>query len=91
MNSGGGMVSFFINGAQDAAVRVLERTRYFALAESLGGVESLAGHPWTMSHASIPEAQRRAAGITPQLVRLSIGIEDARDLIGDLDQALEAA
>jgi cystathionine gamma-lyase len=84
-------VSFFINGAQDAAVRVLERTRYFALAESLGGVESLAGHPWTMSHASIPEAQRRAAGITPQLVRLSIGIEDARDLIGDLDQALEAA
>jgi cystathionine gamma-lyase len=91
MSSGGGMVSFFVNGAQDAAVRVLERTRYFALAESLGGVESLAGHPWTMSHASIPEAQRRAAGITPQLVRLSIGIEDAQDLIGDLDQALEAA
>jgi uncharacterized NAD(P)/FAD-binding protein YdhS len=74
-----------------ATVRVLERTRYFALAESLGGVESLIGHPWTMSHASIPEALRRAAGITSQLVRLSIAIEDASDLIRDLEQALEAA
>jgi cystathionine gamma-lyase len=91
MSSGGGMVSFFVKGSPEATVRVLERTRYFALAESLGGVESLIGHPWTMSHASIPETSRRSAGITPQLVRLSVGIEDAPDLIGDLDQALEAA
>ena len=74
-----------------AWLRALERVRYFAFAESLGGVEGLVGHPWTMSHASIPEDQRRAAGITPQLVRLSVGIEDAADLIADLDQALEAA
>jgi cystathionine gamma-lyase len=91
MSSGGGMVSFFVKGAPEGTVKALERIRYFALAESLGGVESLVCHPWTMSHASIPEGQRRAAGITPQLVRLSVGIEDAQDLIGDLDQALEAA
>jgi cystathionine gamma-lyase len=91
MSNGGGMVSFFLKGAPEGTVRALERIHYFALAESLGGVESLVSHPWTMSHASIPEPQRRAAGITPQLVRLSVGIEDARDLIGDLDQALEAA
>jgi cystathionine gamma-lyase len=89
MSSGGGMVSFFVKGRPEWTVRVLERTRYFTLAESLGGVESLVGHPWTMSHASVPEPLRRA-GITPQLVRLSVGIEDASDLIRDLDQALEA-
>jgi cystathionine gamma-lyase len=91
MSSGGGMVSFFVEGSPEATVRVLERTRYFTLAESLGGVESLVGHPWTMSHASVPEASRRAAGITPQLVRLSVGIEDASDLVRDLDRALEVA
>jgi cystathionine gamma-lyase len=91
MSSGGGMVSFFLKGSPESTVRVLERTRYFTLAESLGGVESLIGHPWTMSHASIPEPLRRAAGITPQLVRLSVGIEDASDLVHDLAQALEAA
>jgi cystathionine gamma-lyase len=91
MSSGGGMVSFFVKGSPEGTVRALERIRYFALAESLGGVESLVSHPWTMSHASIPEPLRRAAGITPQLVRLSVGIEDPADLIGDLDQALEAA
>jgi cystathionine gamma-lyase len=91
MSSGGGMVSFFLKGSPESTVRVLERTRYFTLAESLGGVESLIGHPWTMSHASIPEPLRRAAGITPQLVRLSVGIEDSSDLVHDLDQALEAA
>lgn len=91
MSSGGGMVSFFVKGGPEATVKVLEQTRYFTLAESLGGVESLVSHPWTMSHASIPETLRRAAGITPQLVRLSVGIEDASDLIRDLDQALEAA
>ena len=91
MNSGGGMVSFFVDGSAQATVRVLERFRYFALAESLGGIESLVSHPWTMTHASIPEDLRRAAGITPQLVRLSVGIEDADDLIGDVERALEAA
>jgi cystathionine gamma-lyase len=91
MSSGGGMVSFFVKGSPEATVKVLERTRYFTLAESLGGVESLVSHPWTMSHASVPETLRRAAGITPQLVRLSVGIEDASDLIRDLDHALEAA
>jgi cystathionine gamma-lyase len=91
MANGGGMVSLFVKGEPGAAVRALQRVRYFALAESLGGVESLIGHPWTMSHASIPEPLRRAAGITPELIRLSVGIEDADDLIADLDQALEAA
>jgi len=91
MSGGGGMVSFFVKGSPEGTVKTLERVRYFALAESLGGVESLVSHPWTMSHASIPEPLRRAAGITPELVRLSVGIEDASDLIGDLDQALLAA
>ena len=84
-------MSFFTKGSPEGTVRTLERIRYFALAESLGGVESLVSHPWTMSHASVPEPLRRALGITPQLVRLSVGIEDAADLIGDLDRALEAA
>ncbi len=66
MSSGGGMVSFFVKGGPEATVKVLEQTRYFTLAESLGGVESLVSHPWTMSHASIPETLRRAAGITPR-------------------------
>jgi cystathionine gamma-lyase len=91
MSSGGGMVSFFAKSSPEGTVSALERMQYFALAESLGGVESLVSHPWTMSHKSIPEPLRRAAGITPQLVRLSVGIEDASDLIRDLDQALEAA
>ena len=90
MSSGGGMVSFFVKGSPEQTVRVLERFKLFALAESLGGVESLVSHPWTMSHGSIPEDLRQAAGITPQLVRLSVGIEDADDLIADLDQALRA-
>lgn len=91
MASGGGMVSFFVKGDEGAAVRMLEKVRYFALAELLGGIESLVSHPWTMSHGSTPEAYRREAGITPQLVRLSVGIEDAKDLIADLDRALESA
>jgi cystathionine gamma-lyase len=91
MSSGGGMLSFFVKGSPERTIAVLERFRYFALAESLGGVESLVGHPWSMSHSSIPEDVRRAAGITPQLIRLSVGIEDVEDLIGDLDHALQAA
>jgi cystathionine gamma-lyase len=89
MSNGGGMVAFFHAGGGEATVRALERFRLFALAESLGGVESLVGHPWTMSHASLPEEQRRAVGIVPELVRLSVGIEDADDLIADIAQALE--
>ena len=91
MNSGGGMVAVVLAGGEAKAVAMLERLRLFALAESLGGIESLAGHPWTMSHASLPEDRRRALGITPALVRLSVGIEDADDLVDDLDEALSAA
>jgi cystathionine gamma-lyase len=90
MKNGGGMVAAFVKGGEAQAVAMLERVRLFALAESLGGIESLAGHPWTMSHASLPEDRRRAIGITPSLVRLSVGIEDVEDLIDDLDQALAA-
>jgi cystathionine beta-lyase/cystathionine gamma-synthase len=70
------------------ARQVVERTRVFALAESLGGVESLIGHPASMTHASVPLALRQAMGLTDSLVRFSCGIEDAEDLIADLDQAL---
>ena len=73
----------------DAAFRILEKLRIFSLAESLGGVESLIGHPATMSNASIPKADREAIGITESLMRLSIGIEDVDDLIDDLKQAME--
>lgn len=88
MANGGGMVSFLLKGDEKAAFRVLEKLRLFTLAESLGGVESLVGHPWTMTHASVPEERRLALGITPSLIRLSVGIEDAEDLIADLAQAL---
>ena len=73
------------------ARRFVERTRIFALAESLGGVESLIGHPATMTHASVPPAMRQAMGLTDSLVRLSCGVEDADDLIADLDQAFAAS
>jgi cystathionine gamma-lyase len=88
MKNGGGMVSVLIKGTEAQAVAVLENFKLFALAESLGGIESLVGHPWTMSHGSVPEEQRKALGITPNLLRLSVGIEDVEDLIDDLDQAL---
>ena len=86
----GGMVSFAV--ADDVEVETLLRsTEVFALAESLGGVESLIEHPTTMSHASMAPEQREAAGITDDLVRLSVGIESTDDLLRDLDQALQAA
>jgi cystathionine gamma-lyase len=88
MGAFGGMVSFIVRGGRDAAARVLDRLQIFTLAESLGGVESLAGHPATMSHSSVPPADRVAMGIPDDMVRLSIGIEDERDLIADLAQAL---
>ena len=71
-------------------MRVLTATRIFTLAESLGGVESLIGHPATMTHASIPRAKRLAIGLTDSLVRLSVGVEDVEDLEADLAAALAA-
>ncbi len=84
----GGIVTLVLNRDIEGTRRVLERTHLFTLAESLGGVESLIGHPATMTHASIPPEQRAALGITDSLVRLSVGIEDGDDLIADLAQAL---
>ncbi len=84
----GGIISLVLNRDMAGTRRMLERTHLFTLAESLGGVESLIGHPASMTHASIPPEQRAALGITDNLVRLSVGIEDADDLIADLEQAL---
>jgi len=88
MTGFGGMVSIDL-GTFERARRFAEGTRLFALAESLGGVESLVGHPASMTHASVPAAMRAAMGLTDSLVRLSVGIEDVEDLIADLDQALK--
>jgi cystathionine gamma-lyase len=89
MSDFGGMMSIQLTGGAEAALRLLTRTRLFSLAESLGGVESLIGHPATMTHASIPAEIRAAWGIDDGLVRLSVGIEDLEDLRADLAQALE--
>lgn len=88
MSDFGGIVTFFIEGDLANARRFLESCEVFALAESLGGVESLVDHPGIMTHASVPEKERAALGISDQLIRLSVGIEDLDDLIADLDQAL---
>ncbi|GJM32321.1 MAG: cystathionine beta-lyase [Saprospiraceae bacterium] len=86
----GGMVSFELKQDQfDKAISVLSNTHLFSLAESLGGVESLIGHPASMTHASIPKAERLKVGLTDTLIRLSVGVEDVSDLIEDLDQALQ--
>jgi cystathionine gamma-lyase len=90
MQAFGGMVSVVLDGGVARARTFLERCHVFALAESLGGVESLIEHPGLMTHASIPAAQRAAIGIDDGLVRLSVGIEDVKDLIADLEQALRA-
>ncbi|MCH8554275.1 MAG: cystathionine gamma-synthase [Schleiferiaceae bacterium] len=90
MRNFGGMVSFSLkNDTKAAAFRVISHLKVITLAESLGGVESLAGHPATMTHGSIPEATRKEVGIVDSLIRLSIGLENAADLIDDLEQALE--
>ncbi len=86
----GGMLSFELKGGFEAARRVVTRTRIFTLAESLGGVESLIEHPEKMTHASLPAAVRAELGVGPGLLRLSCGIEDADDLVADLEQALPA-
>ena len=88
MRDFGGMISVRLRGGREGALRFLKRTRLFCLAESLGGVESLACHPATMTHASIPVEVRQARGVDDGLVRLSVGIEDADDLQEDLRQAL---
>ncbi|MCG6203443.1 PLP-dependent aspartate aminotransferase family protein [Rhodopseudomonas sp. HC1] len=88
MDGGGGMVAAYLKADDQQTVAVLSRFKLFALAESLGAVESLVGQPWSMSHASLPEPDRLARDIHPNLIRLSIGIEDADDLIDDLEQAL---
>ena len=87
----GGMISVVVKGGIGAAKAMLERTQLFALAESLGGVESLIEHPAIMTHATIPAEERRARGIADGLVRLSAGIEDVEDLRADLEDALKAA
>jgi len=84
----GGMVTAIIDGDLERTKRVLERVQVFTLAESLGGVESLVNHPAIMTHASVPRDVREAGGVTDNLIRLSVGVEDIDDLIADLDQAL---
>ncbi len=88
MSGGGGMITIYVKGGLEASRRMLERVRVFALAESLGGVESLIEHPAIMTHASVPPDQRKTLGISDSLVRLSVGIEDPDDLIADLQHAL---
>lgn len=90
MSDFGGMVSFTTKaGTVDSAVKMLEKLKVFTLAESLGGVESLAGHPASMTHASIPKKDREKIGVVDSLIRLSVGIEDIEDLLADLNQALD--
>jgi cystathionine beta-lyase/cystathionine gamma-synthase len=89
MKDFGGMVSFTTKGNNyEEAVKIVERLKIFTLAESLGGVESLAGHPASMTHASIPKEKREQTGVVDSLIRLSVGIEDVEDLIEDLKQAI---
>ncbi len=89
MDDFGGMISFTLKGDDvDEAMAVMNKFKYFTIAESLGGVESLCGHPATMTHASIPPEERHKSGLLDSLIRLSVGIEDVDDLIQDLDQAL---
>jgi cystathionine gamma-lyase len=90
MRGSGGIVSVRLRGPESRALEFAKRTRLFSLAESLGGVESLINHPARMTHGSIPKEERDRRGITDSLLRLSVGIESARDLIADLRQALDA-
>ena len=90
MKDFGGMISFTLVGDKlESAKKVVSKTELFTLAESLGGVESLIGHPSTMTHASIPREERIKSGVVDSLIRLSVGIEDITDLINDLDNALK--
>ena len=90
MSGFGGMLSFTIKGNHYVdAIKVLENLKVFTLAESLGGVESLSGHPASMTHASIPKEKREKTGVIDSLIRLSVGIESEKDLIEDLENALK--
>jgi cystathionine gamma-lyase len=91
MSGFGGMITFYIKGGMSSARTFLESVRVFALAESLGGVESLIEHPAIMTHASVPPESRKALGIDDAMVRLSVGVENIEDLLRDLGQALERA
>ena len=89
MKGFGGMISFSLKGDKiEDALATLKNFKLFCLAESLGGVESLCGHPSSMTHASIPKEERLKAGLKDTLIRLSVGVEDAEDLIADLEQAI---
>lgn len=89
MRGFGGMISFSLKGNKlEDALNLVSKVKVFSLAESLGGVESLVGHPATMTHAAIPKDEREKVGVTDSLIRLSIGVEDVEDLIEDLKQAL---
>src|SRR5690606_25537052 len=90
MDGFGGMVSIYLKGGVEAAKRFCERTELFALAESLGGVESLVNHPAIMTHASVPAKRRAELGVTDSLVRVSVGVEELSDLKLDLERALIA-
>jgi len=90
MSDFGGMISFVLDGSVEDGMRFTANTKIFALAESLGGVESLIEHPPSMTHASIPAEQRRESGLDDGLIRLSVGVEDEADLIADLEQAFGA-
>ncbi len=89
MSGFGGMITFFIKGGMESARTFLESVKVFALAESLGGVESLIEHPAIMTHASVPAEQRKILGIDDSLIRLSVGVEDCADLLADLEQAFK--
>jgi cystathionine beta-lyase/cystathionine gamma-synthase len=90
MRNFGGMLSFEMNSKREA-ISFLEHLKIFQIAESLGGVESLIELPATMTHASIPEKERLAKGVSDSLIRISVGIEDKQDLLNDLSQAMEKA
>ena len=90
MSGFGGMITFFIKGGMNSARKFLESVEVFALAESLGGVESLIEHPAIMTHASVPAEQRKALGIDDSLIRLSVGVEDVEDLLADLENAFKS-
>jgi cystathionine gamma-lyase len=91
MSGFGGMMTFYIKGGINASRAVLENVRVFALAESLGGVESLIEHPAIMTHASVPADVRKTLGIDDGMIRLSVGVENVDDLLRDLTQALSRA
>ena len=90
MSGFGGMITFYLKGGLKESKRFLEKVKLFALAESLGGVESLIEHPAIMTHVSVPKKVREEVGITDNLIRLSVGIEDVDDLIDDLDRGFKS-